>query len=151
MMTCVRFKPSGDVMIHEPRSSCPINRCLEALGDQWSLLILRDIALHDRRSFREILSGNAEHISAPVLSRRLTDLTTSGFLTKVNAPRGKQGKYSLTDLGLATVPLLVELSRLGGLIDSTTQDADGLLVMDDSEIEERTEALRARHLGSAGE
>ena len=44
-----------------------------------------------RRSFRELLTANAEGISAPVLSRRLTDLTSAGFLTKTQAPRGKQG------------------------------------------------------------
>ena len=60
----------------------PYHRSLEMLGDRWSLLILRDIVLHDRRSFRELLTGSEEGISAPVLSRRLTDLVEAGFLTK---------------------------------------------------------------------
>jgi len=49
-------------MIPQPRSACPINRSLEMLGDRWSLLILRDIVLHDRRSFRELVrrGGRAE-------------------------------------------------------------------------------------------
>ena len=51
-------------MIPQPRSNCPINRSLEMLGDRWSLLILRDIVLHDRRSFRELLTGS-ERASAP--------------------------------------------------------------------------------------
>jgi len=100
-------------MIPRPRSACPINRSLEMLGDRWSLLILRDIVLHDRRSFRELLTGSEEGISAPVLSRRLTDLVEAGFLTKSKVARGKQGRYSLTEQGLATVPLLIELGRLG--------------------------------------
>ena len=107
-------------MIDTPRSSCPINRSLEMLGDQWSLLILRDIALHDRRSFRDLLNGSQERISAPVLSRRLADLTASGFLTKTQTARGKRGRYSLTELGLSTIPLLVELGRLGARIDPAT-------------------------------
>jgi len=75
-------------MISRPRSACPINRSLEMLGDRWSLLILRDIVLHDRRSFRELLTGSEEGISAPVLSRRLTDLVEAGFPTqKEVAPR----------------------------------------------------------------
>ena len=53
-------------MILDSRSGCPINRSLEMLGDQWSLLILRDIAAYDRRSFRELLTGSDEGISAPV-------------------------------------------------------------------------------------
>ena len=98
-------------MIPRPRSACPINRSLEMLGDRWSLLILRDIVLHDRRSFRELLTGSEEGISAPVLSRRLTDLVEAGFLAKNEVTRGKQGRYSLTEQGLATVPLLIELGQ----------------------------------------
>ena len=118
-------------MIAEPRSGCPINRALELLGDRWSLLILRDIALHDRRSFRALLTASPEGISAPMLARRLTDLTAAGFLAKQDAPRGKQGRYSLTALGLATIPTLVELGRLGSRIDPSTAgsapDSDGTL------------------------
>ena len=100
-------------MITRPRSACPINRTLELLGDQWSLLILRDIALENRRCFRELLTSNDEGISAPVLSRRLTDLVAAGFLSKTEASPGKRGRYSLTELGLAAMPLLIEMGRLG--------------------------------------
>lgn len=107
-------------MITTPRSNCPINRALEMLGDQWSLLILRDIAMRDRRSFRELLARSDEGISAPVLSRRLADLTAGGFLSKSDVSRGRQGRYSLTERGLEAMPLLVELGRLGSAIDPTT-------------------------------
>lgn len=129
-------------MINAPRSACPINRTLEMVGDQWSLLILRDIALHDRRSFRELLTGSDEGISAPVLSRRLADLTTAGFLTKSTVARGKQGRYSLTELGLATIPVLVELGRLGRRIDPATQDQEAGL----RDLDERIASLRREHL-----
>ncbi len=131
-------------MITAPRSTCPINRALEMIGDQWSLLILRDIAMHNRRSFRELLTASDESISAPVLSRRLADLTQAGFLTKTQAPRGKQGRYSLTELGLATIPLLVELGRLGRLIDPTTEDREAAL----GDLGQRVEDLRAAHLAA---
>ncbi|ROR54075.1 HxlR family transcriptional regulator [Luteococcus japonicus] len=132
-------------MIHEARSSCPINRSLEMVGDQWSLLILRDIALHRRRSFRDLLTGSDEGISAPVLSRRLTDLVTAGFLVKDEVTRGKQGRYSLTELGLATMPVLVELGRLGRVIDPSAQDAG----LDGSRLDERLADLRLAHLADA--
>jgi DNA-binding HxlR family transcriptional regulator len=35
----------------ESRSGCAINAAVEALGDHWSFLILRDIILGDRRYF----------------------------------------------------------------------------------------------------
>lgn len=132
-------------MIIEPRSNCPINRALEMVGDQWSLLILRDIALHNRRSFRDLLTGSEEGISAPVLSRRLADLTAAGFLTKSQVARGKQGRYSLTELGLAIIPVLVELGRLGRRIDPGTQDRAAELV----DLDDRIESLRTAHLAGA--
>ena len=134
-------------MISTPRSSCPINRSLEMLGDQWSLLILRDIAMRDRRSFRELLVGSEEGISAPVLSRRLADLTAEGFLNKSEVGRGRQGRYSLTERGLDVIPLLAELGRLGTAIDPTT--AAFAPVYDENgpdSFESRMRALRAAHL-----
>lgn len=135
-------------MIEVPRSACPINRSLEMLGDQWSLLILRDIALHDRRSFREILTRSDERISAPVLSRRLADLVAAGFLTKSEAARGKQGRYSLTELGLGTVPLLVELGHLGVRIDPTTSShAPSVNAGSSRDAQDYITTLRAAHIG----
>lgn len=134
-------------MITTPRSTCPINRALEMLGDQWSLLILRDIAMRDRRSFRELLSRSEEGISAPVLSRRLADLTAAGFLSKSEVSRGRQGRYSLTERGLEVMPLLVELGRVGAVIDSATAanapefDEDG-----PGSFAGRMARLRADHL-----
>lgn len=128
-------------MIPQPRSACPINRSLEMLGDRWSLLVLRDIAAHDRRTFRSLLTENDEGITAPMLSRRLRDLTAAGFLTKDEVPRGKQGCYSLTELGLSALPVLVELGRLGALIDPSTEGASVAA----AELPERLPELRRRH------
>ena len=133
-------------MIPQPRSNCPINRSLEMLGDRWSLLILRDIVLHDRRSFRELLTGSEEGISAPVLSRRLTDLVETGFLAKNEVTRGKQGRYSLTEQGLATVPLLIELGRLGAHIDPSTAHNAPRFGADPDDLTRRTAVLRKTHL-----
>ena len=133
-------------MIPQPRSNCPINRSLEMLGDRWSLLILRDIVLHDRRSFRDLLTGSEEGISAPVLSRRLTDLVEAGFLAKNEVTRGKQGRYSLTEQGLATVPLLIELGRLGAHIDPSTAHNAPRLGADPDDLTRRIAVLRKTHL-----
>ncbi len=133
-------------MIPRPRSACPINRSLEMLGDRWSLLILRDIVLHDRRSFRELLTGSEEGISAPVLSRRLADLVEAGFLTKNEVARGKQGKYSLTEQGLATLPLLIELGHLGTRIDPSTAPNAPRIGTDPDDLARRIAVLREAHL-----
>jgi len=133
-------------MIPQPRSNCPINRSLEMLGDRWSLLILRDIVLHDLRSYRELLTGSEEGISAPVLSRRLTDLVEAGFLAKNEVTRGKQGRYSLTEQGLATVPLLIELGRLGAHIDPSTAHNAPRFGADPDDLTRRIAVLRKTHL-----
>lgn len=135
-------------MIATPRSNCPVNRAIEMIGDQWSLVILRDIAAYDRRSFRELCTANEERISAPVLSRRLADLTSAGFLTKAVAAPGKQGKYSLTELGLQTIPLMVELARLGVLVDPETAPNAPEFVHPDRAggLESEIAELRRRHI-----
>ena len=133
-------------MIESPRSSCPVNRAVEVLGDRWCLLILRDVAMHDRRTFRQLLTGSEEGISAPLLSRRLTDLTIAGLLTKAEAPRGKQGRYSLTELGISAVPLLVALGELGARIDPTTAPHAPHVHAAGATLEDQMDALRERHL-----
>lgn len=135
-------------MVPHPRSSCPINHSLELLGDRWSLLILRDIALHDRRSFRELLTQSPEGISAPVLSRRLADLVDQGLLAKAETTRGKQGRYSLTERGLATIPLLVELAHLGERLDPSTRGHAPDIADDPSSITTATARLRATHIAA---
>ena len=139
-------------MITSPRSGCPINRALEVIGDRWSLVILRDVMAYDRRSFRELLTANGEGISAPVLSRRLADLTSAGFLSKTEAPRGKQGRYSLTELGIRTIPLMVELANLGVAIDpSTAEQKPGFMQSaNNDELDSKTEDLRKLHISADG-
>lgn len=135
-------------MITSPRSDCPVNRALEMVGDQWSLVILRDIAAYDRRSFRELLTANEEGISAPVLSRRLADLTAAGMLTKAEVSPGKQGRYSLTELGVQTIPVIVALARLGVQIDPTTAKhvPEFVRSLDAGELESTMGQLRENHL-----
>jgi len=131
----------------EPRSSCPISRTVEVLGDHWSLVILRDIALHHRRGFRELLTGNAEGISAPVLSRRLTSLVNAGLLTKTEVARGAAGRYSLTENGIQTIPLMFELARLGAILDPTTTPSSAVAADSDrATIEGHMDRLRGIHL-----
>ncbi|WP_205519488.1 winged helix-turn-helix transcriptional regulator [Pyxidicoccus caerfyrddinensis] len=42
--------------MNAPRSGCPINLTLEALGDRWSLSVVRDLMFGNRRHFRESVS-----------------------------------------------------------------------------------------------
>jgi DNA-binding HxlR family transcriptional regulator len=53
---------------------CPIGLASFLLGDKWIPLIIRDIALFDRRTFNHMLNSNQEGISSGSLSSRLKQM-----------------------------------------------------------------------------
>lgn len=96
------------------RSGCPINLTLEALGDRWSLIVIRDIMFGNRRHFRELLANSEEGIATNILADRLKRLTASGFLTRADDPAHKQKAiYSLTEKAIQLVPLLAAMGAWG--------------------------------------
>lgn len=96
------------------RSLCPINLAVEALGDRWTLLILRDLIFADRRHFRELLRGSEERITSSILADRLDRLTTAGILTREDDPTHRQkARYTLTDKGIDLVPVIATVAQWG--------------------------------------
>ena len=89
---------------------CPIARSLDAVGDRWTLLILRDLHAGPAR-YQELHEGLG--IATNLLSTRLTELTDGGLIHK---PHG-HGAYELTDLGRRTDRILWELARFGFSLD----------------------------------
>ena len=65
--------------MNAPRSGCPINLTLEALGDRWSLIVIRDLMFGNRRHFRELLTRSEERIASNILADRLTRLEKAGL------------------------------------------------------------------------
>ncbi len=100
-------------MEREPRSGCPINQAVEAFGDRWSLLVLRDMVFGGRRYFRELLAGNQEGIASNILADRLRGLVASGLLTRDDAGRGRRVTYSLTEQAIQLVPVFAALGSWG--------------------------------------
>ena len=93
--------------MNAPRSGCPINLTLEALGDRWSLIVIRDLMFGNRRHFRELLTRSEERIASNILADRLTRLEKAGLVSRRDDPSHKQKViYSLTDASIALVPLL---------------------------------------------
>jgi DNA-binding HxlR family transcriptional regulator len=89
---------------------CPIARALDAVGDRWALLILRDLHAGPAR-YQELHEGLG--IATNLLSTRLTELTGRGLIRKA----GGRSAYELTDLGRRTDRILWELARFGGVLD----------------------------------
>lgn len=96
------------------RSECVINQTVEMLGDQWTLLVIRDIMFVNRRHFRELLTKSMEGIASNILADRLRRLVQQGIITRSDDPTHKQKAiYSLTEKGIALVPLLLEMAAWG--------------------------------------
>jgi DNA-binding HxlR family transcriptional regulator len=96
------------------RSECVINLTVEVFGDQWSLLIIRDIIFMNRRHFREILTNSVEGIASNILADRLQRLVEQGIIVKSQDECHKQKAiYSLTERGIDLLPLLMEMVAWG--------------------------------------
>ena len=134
----------------KPRSGCPVNAAVEVLGDRWSLLVLRDIVFGDRRYFRVLLAGSLEGIASNILADRLVRLVDAGLLTRGTAARGQRARYSLTEAGIQTVPVMVALGNWGldWLPGSDELRARQQLLRAEGPafVEELMDELRVRHL-----
>jgi len=83
---------------------------VELFGDQWSLLIIRDIIFMNRRHFRELLTNSIEGIASNILADRLQRLVKQGIIVKSSDASHKQkAVYSLTERGIDLLPLLMEM------------------------------------------
>jgi len=101
-------------MSDDHRSGCPINLTLEVVGDKWSLLIIRDMMFGNRRHFRELLTKSEEGIASNILADRLRTLLEQGIVTRADDPTHKQKSiYSLTEKGIALLPVLAQMSAWG--------------------------------------
>lgn len=95
----------------EFKSHCPQNLILEIIGDKWTLLIIRDMIIDNKRHFREFLQSK-EKIASNILSSRLQSLEKEGIIHKKKDPEHKQKIiYLLTQKGIDLFPILIENAR----------------------------------------
>jgi DNA-binding HxlR family transcriptional regulator len=120
------------------------------LGDRWALLVLRDVIFGDRRYFRALLTGSVEGIASNILADRLVRLVEAGILTRGTAARGQRARYSLTEAGIRTLPVLYALGNWGLDWRPGTEELQiRQRIMRDAGpafIEELMDELRVRHL-----
>ena len=90
---------------------CSLARSLEAIGDWWSPLILRDLFLGVRR-FGELAEDLG--ISRNLLTRRLVALEKAGIVQRTRyQARPPRYEYALSEAGVELVPILVALTAWG--------------------------------------
>lgn len=91
------------------RSDCPIACTLDILGDKWSLLIVRDMLVQGKRTFKAF-SSSPEGIAPGILSSRLKWLEENKLITKQKLPDNKKENiYLLTEKGIAIAPIITEI------------------------------------------
>jgi DNA-binding HxlR family transcriptional regulator len=91
---------------------CPLARAAEVLGNRWSILILRELALGPQRfsDLRRRLAG----VSTSVLSERLSALEGYGVIAQQELPPPAAARvYRLTARGESVRPVLLALARFG--------------------------------------
>lgn len=92
-------------------SECPVARTLEAIGDRWSLMIIRD-AFDDIRRFSEFQKSLG--LAKNILAVRLKALVEIGIFVIQPASDGSAYKeYALTEKGRAVFPIVVSLRQWG--------------------------------------
>lgn len=95
------------------RCNCPITTALDIVGDKWSLIIIKQILLEGKKTFKDF-SDSDEAIASNILSSRLKMLEEFEMISKTKLPHNKKTKiYLLTEKGLKLTPTIVELAIWG--------------------------------------
>lgn len=96
-------------MIKKFRSSCLIASALDLIGDKWSLLLIRDMLMHKKKTFKELVASE-EGIATNLLSSRLKLLESLEIITKRKLlTNKKENIYLLTDKGMDLAPIILEI------------------------------------------
>src|ERR1700682_4740811 len=107
-----QIRDPEDVMVKRTsfeKAECPIARSLDALGDWWSLLIIRD-ALMGIRRFSEFQKNLG--LAKNILTVRLRALVEHGILKTAPASDGSPyQEYVLTPKGRGVFPVLIALRQ----------------------------------------
>jgi DNA-binding HxlR family transcriptional regulator len=134
----------------ELRSHCPVNYALEHFGDKWSLLIIRDLMFKGKRHYNEFFESE-EKVSTSVLGDRLRSLEKDGIISKSDDDVKKSRiRYSLTEKGIALLPMMVEIILWSGYFDKNTAAGKDFLKKAKTKkpelLSELTKKLKEEHL-----
>ena len=100
-------------MKKEFRSGCPVSSSLDVVGDKWSLLIIRDMLVKHKKTFKQ-MSDSYEKIAPSILSARLKLLESYKLIFKTKAAENKKENiYLLTEKGIRLTPIIIEFCLWG--------------------------------------
>ena len=96
------------IKVRDNRSSCPVSTCLEIIGDNWSLVLIRDLFL-ERTTFTEFMNS-PERISSNILTDRINKLQKYNLIEYRLHPNNRKIKqYYLTEAGIDLYPIIYDL------------------------------------------
>jgi len=115
------------------RCDCPFTSALDILGDKWMLVIVKQMLIDDKETFKDFTESE-EAIATNILSAKLKLLEESGIIIKTKRPHNKKTNlYLLTDKGLALTPILVELALWSDQnlreVHPTIQEGEGMKLL----------------------
>jgi DNA-binding HxlR family transcriptional regulator len=94
------------------RSTCPVSRTLDVLGDRWSLLVVRDL-IRGKRRFAEFLESK-EGIPTNTLAERLKRLVRAGIIeSRRYSEHPPRVEYLLTAKGEELRPIIRAMVEWG--------------------------------------
>jgi DNA-binding HxlR family transcriptional regulator len=88
---------------------CAFTKAVEHLGDRWSLLIVRELAMFGPQGFNTLATGLPGRVSRSVLASKIRKLEEIGLLARDPSVRGRAAPYCLTPAGEQLVPTLKSL------------------------------------------
>ena len=95
------------------RSNCPITSAVDLLGDRWILVIVKQMLLEQKSSFKDFTDCD-EAIASNILTSKLNQLIEWGLVSKAMLATNKRSVYyHLTDQGLSLAPIIIELALWG--------------------------------------
>jgi DNA-binding HxlR family transcriptional regulator len=102
-------------MPQEFRCDCPFTSALDILGDKWMLVIVKQMLVEDKTTFKDFTESE-EAIATNILSSKLKHLEKLGIVIKAKRPDNKKTNlYLLTEKGMALTRILVELAAWSDL------------------------------------
>ena len=97
--------------LRQYRQYCGVAKALDVLGERWTLLLIRELLLGQRR-FSELLRG-LPGITPNLLTQRLAHLRSHGVIEQLPSPDRRGGPWGLTDLGRSLEGVVLGLGAFG--------------------------------------
>lgn len=92
------------------RCDCPVTCALDIVGDKWMLVIIKQMLLQGKQTFKDFIESD-EAIATNILTSKLKKLEELNLITKSHLPNNKKSMYyHLTEKGLSLTSVIVELA-----------------------------------------